>query len=63
VLRASPSTPVLRQCEELLRSFWKRVQQLRKAGADMDDFDPLEASGIAGTSMRTSSALMWFAGS
>jgi len=53
VLRAfPPSTPVLRQCEELLRSFWKRVQQLRKAGADMDDFDPLEASGIAGTSMR-----------
>src|SRR5882762_6544574 len=53
VLRAfPPSTPVLRQCEELLRSFWKRVQQLRKAGADMDDFDPLEASGIAGSSMR-----------
>jgi len=53
VLRAfPPSTPVLRQCEELLRSFWKRVQQLRKAGADMDDFDPLEASGIAGTNMR-----------
>src|SRR5882762_167165 len=53
VLRAfPPSTPVLRQCEELLRSFWKRVQQVRKAGADMDDFDPLEASGIAGTNMR-----------
>ena len=53
VLRAFPPNPrVLRQCEGLLQSFWKRVQRLRKAGADMDDFDPLEVSGIAGTSMQ-----------
>jgi hypothetical protein len=53
VLRAFPPSPsVLRQCEGLLQSFWKRVQRLRKVGADMDDFDPLEVSGIAGTRMQ-----------
>ncbi len=53
VLRAFPPSPrPLRQCETLLRNFWKRVDQLRTAGADMDDFDPLEVSGIAGTSMQ-----------
>jgi len=53
VLRAfPPSAQVLRQCEDLLRSFWQRVESLRKAGANMDDFDPLEVSGIAGTSMQ-----------
>ncbi len=53
VLRAFPQGPqVLRQCESLLKTFWKRVELLRKAGADMDDFDPLEVSGIAGTNMQ-----------
>jgi len=53
VLRAFPQRPrVLRQCEGLLRSFWKRVEALRRAGADMDEFDPLEVSGIAGTTMQ-----------
>jgi len=53
VLRAFPPSPrVLRRCESLLRSFWKRVEELRRAGADMDDFDPLEVSGIAGTTMQ-----------
>jgi len=53
VLRAFPPSPrVLRQCENLLENFWKRVDQLRAAGVDMDDFDPLEVSGIAGTSMQ-----------
>jgi hypothetical protein len=53
VLRAfPPSAPVLRRSEQLLSTFWKRVERLRKAGADMDDFDPLEVSGIAGTTMR-----------
>src|SRR4029077_16806485 len=53
VLRAFPPSPrVLRQCESLLRSFWRRVEALRRAGADMDDFDPLEVSGIAGTTMQ-----------
>jgi len=53
VLRAfPPSVRTLRQCERLLNSFWHRVEQLRAAGADMDEFDPLEVSGIAGTTMR-----------
>jgi hypothetical protein len=47
-----PGRRVLRQSERLLRNFGKRVDLLRKAGADMDDFDPLEVSGIAGTSMQ-----------
>ena len=53
VLRAfPPNAQVLRECERLLNSFWKRVERLRVAGADMDDFDPLEVSGIAGTTMQ-----------
>jgi hypothetical protein len=52
-LRAFPQGPeVVRQSERLLRGFSKRVEQLEKAGADMDDFDPLEVSGIAGTVMQ-----------
>ncbi|MGH9497973.1 MAG: hypothetical protein ACRD3L_02420 [Terriglobales bacterium] len=52
-LRAFPQGPeVVRQCERLLLGFSKRVEQLAKAGADMDDFDPLEVSGIAGTVMQ-----------
>ncbi|HST12279.1 MAG TPA: hypothetical protein VLL05_18030, partial [Terriglobales bacterium] len=53
VLRAfPPSAPVLRATERLLATFSKRVDRLRKMGADMDDFDPLEVSGIAGTVMQ-----------
>jgi len=53
VLRAfPPSVWVMRQCERLLNRFWRRVQQLRESGADMDEFDPLEVSGIAGTTMQ-----------
>ncbi len=33
-------------------TFWRRVERLRKSGADMDDFDPLEVSGIAATTMQ-----------
>ena len=52
-LRAFPQGPsVVRGTEALLFSFFKRVKQLQAAGADMDDFDPLEVSGIAGTSMQ-----------
>jgi len=36
----------------VLQTFWKRVDHLRTAGVDMDDLDPLEVSGIAGTSMQ-----------
>ncbi len=52
-LRAFPHGPqVVRKSEGLLWDFRKRVEQLEKAGADMDDFDPLEVSGIAGTVMQ-----------
>jgi hypothetical protein len=52
-LRAFPHSPgVLRKTESLLNNFWKRVDALRKSGADMDAFDPLEVSGIAGTRME-----------
>ena len=53
VLRAfPPSAAVLRAAVQLLDSFWKRVERLREKGAEMDDFDPLEVSGIAGTVMQ-----------
>jgi hypothetical protein len=53
VLRAfPPNVGVLRQCEGLLNSFSKRVEELRASGADLEEFDPLEVSGIAGTTMQ-----------
>ncbi|MGC2197569.1 MAG: hypothetical protein WA628_23050 [Terriglobales bacterium] len=53
VLRAfPPNAAVLRRSEQLLRTLWRRVERLRKSGADMDDFDPLEVSGLAGTTMQ-----------
>ena len=53
VLRAFPPSPaVLRASVQLLNTFWKRVERLRKKDVDMDDFDPLEVSGIAGTVMQ-----------
>src|SRR5499427_710434 len=51
-LRAFPqSVGVVRKAESLLNSFSKRVEALRRSGADMSAFDPLEVSGIAGTQM------------
>ncbi len=53
VLRAfPPSASVLRRAGNYLNTFWQRVERLRQAGADMEDFDPLEVSGIAGTTMQ-----------
>jgi hypothetical protein len=53
VLRAfPPNAGTLRRSEQLLHTFWKRVDRLGKSAADMDDFDPLEVSGIAGTVMQ-----------
>jgi hypothetical protein len=53
VLRAFPPTArVLQQCESLLSRFYQRVNALRELGADMDEFDPIEVSGIAGTTMQ-----------
>jgi hypothetical protein len=52
-LRAFPQGPaVVRAVERILSSFHKKVAALRKAGADMDDFDTFEVSGIAGTEME-----------
>ena len=52
-LRAFPHGPsILRKTESLLNRFHKKVEALRNAGADMDAFDPLEVSGIAGTTME-----------
>jgi hypothetical protein len=52
-LRAFPQNHrVLQKTERMLDKFVDKVQALRNAGADMDDFDPLEVSGIAGTLME-----------
>ncbi|MGA2457901.1 MAG: hypothetical protein ABSF85_10055 [Terriglobales bacterium] len=52
-LRAFPQAPVVvRATERILNSFHKKVEALRKAGADMDAFEPIEVSGIAGTEME-----------
>ncbi len=52
-LRAFPHSPeVVRQSERLLRAVVHEVGRLRKSGADMDEFDSEEVSGIAGTQLR-----------
>jgi hypothetical protein len=52
-LRAFPQAPaVVRATERVLNHFHKKVEALRKAGADMDDFDTFEFAGIAGTQME-----------
>src|SRR6266446_9866024 len=52
-LRAFPQVPaVIRVTERILTSFHKKVEVLREGGADTDDFDTFEVSGIAGTQME-----------
>ncbi|HMB83593.1 MAG TPA: hypothetical protein VKI40_06015, partial [Terriglobales bacterium] len=52
-LRAFPQGPtVVRVTERILNSFHRKVEALREGGADMDDFEPIEVSGIAGTQME-----------
>jgi len=52
-LRAFPQGPVvMRVTERILNGFQKKVDALRKRGADMEDFDTFEVSGIAGTQME-----------
>ena len=52
-LRAFPqSSATIRDAEKLLCNFHARVEELRETGADMEEFDPLEVSGIAATSMQ-----------
>src|SRR5208337_264543 len=43
---------VVRATERILNRFHKKVEALRQAGADMDDFDTFEVSGVAGTEME-----------
>src|SRR5215813_10989733 len=45
-----PGAKVLKQTEAILRSFDRRVQQLREADTDLSLLDDPEVSGIAGTS-------------
>jgi hypothetical protein len=52
-LRAFPQGPtVVRVTERILNNFHKKLEALRKVGADMGDFDTFEVSGIAGTQME-----------
>jgi hypothetical protein len=52
-LRAFPHGPaVVRATEQILNKFHTRVEALRNAGVDIDDFDTYEFSGIAGTRME-----------
>src|SRR5258708_18124202 len=52
-VRAFPPSPrVMYKAEGLLNSFGKRVDHLRQTGVDMDELDPLEISGLAGTKMQ-----------
>src|SRR6266849_143399 len=52
-LRAFPQGPsVVRATGRILNSFLNKVEALRKGSADMDDFEPIEVSGIAGTQME-----------
>jgi hypothetical protein len=52
-LRAFPQGPsVVRATERILNGFHKKVEALCKSGADIDDFDTFEFSGIAGTVME-----------
>ncbi|HMK30066.1 MAG TPA: hypothetical protein VK473_10310 [Terriglobales bacterium] len=52
-LRAFPKSPaILRKTEALLNTFFRRVDRLRELGADLTPFEPLEVSGIAGTSLE-----------
>jgi hypothetical protein len=52
-LRAFPHGPaVVRLTERILNGFHNKVEALREAGADMEDFDTFEVSGIAGTQME-----------
>jgi hypothetical protein len=52
-LRAFPQGPaVVRVTGRILNGFHKKVEALREGAADMDDFEPIEVSGIAGTQME-----------
>jgi hypothetical protein len=53
-LRAYPPSPVvLKQVKEILKTFAKRVSQLREAEVDLSPLDDPEVSGIAGTTVTS----------
>ncbi|MBA3804660.1 MAG: hypothetical protein H0X14_02970, partial [Acidobacteria bacterium] len=53
-LRAYPqSRTVLNRVERILPSFPRRIELLRRSDADLDAFEELEMSGIAGTSLTS----------
>ena len=45
----APNTQVLHRTDELLGSFYARLNRLRSAGADLTPFEEPDVSGIAGT--------------
>ncbi len=52
-LRAFPQgRSAVRVTERILNRFHKKVEALHKSGADMNAFEPIEVSGIAGTEME-----------
>jgi hypothetical protein len=52
-LRAFPQgRSVVRLTGSILNRFHKKIEALRKSGADMNAFEPIEVSGIAGTEME-----------
>ena len=52
-LRAFPqSASLVPRIERLLNSFHERVEIVRRAGADMSEFDDFDTSGISGTVMQ-----------
>jgi hypothetical protein len=48
-----PSAKVLKQVEAMLKSFARRISELREADADLSPLDEPEVSGIAGTSVTS----------
>src|ERR1051325_8364803 len=48
-----PNARVLKQVEQMLKTFGKRVARLRDAAADLSAFDDPEVSGIAGGSVTS----------
>src|SRR5437660_5116686 len=53
-LRAYPqSAPILKQVEKILKTFEKRVSELRDAEVDLSPLDDPEVSGIVGTSVTS----------
>ena len=58
-LRAFPQgQAVVRATERLLNTFHKRVEELRRGGANMDEFEPFAVSGITGTVMEVRSGAL-----